>query len=211
VIPRLPDRVDTLVPADAPTVDLDDVKNERVLLWAPGGTQTFIERDGTTYLSSPDTASVISEQDQPLSPCASASQRGCVSTIAGRTVVRLAGNGPLKTPTGTLAYSGDTGPTERLWEVLAGHRDLRALLMEISFPNDHHRLAKVSGHHTPESLEVELGKLDRLSGPGESAARQLPVLLYHIKPVFELQVERELARIAHRNMEICRLGEQFIL
>lgn len=117
----------------------------------------------------------------------------------------------VKTPTGTLAYSGDTGPTERLWEVLAGHEDLRALLMEISFPDDHHRLAKVSGHHTPQSLEVELGKLDRLTGPGESAARQLPVLLYHIKPVFESQVERELARIAHRNMEICRLGEQFIL
>jgi len=29
--------------------------------------------------------------------------------------------------------------------------------------------------------------------------------------VFEGIVERELARIAHRNMEICRLGEQFIL
>lgn len=117
----------------------------------------------------------------------------------------------VRTPTGTIVYSGDTGPTERLWEVLAGHGDLRALLMEISFPTDHHRLAKVSGHHTPESLELELTKLDRLSGPAEDVARHLPVLLYHIKPVFEAQVERELARIAHRNMEICRLGEQFIL
>ncbi len=111
VIPRLPERVDTLVPAEPPTVDLDDVKNERVLLWAPGGTQTFIERDGTTYLSSLDSAAVISEQDQPLSACASASQRGCVSSVAGRTVVRLAGQGPLKTPTGTLTI---TGPTRTL-------------------------------------------------------------------------------------------------
>lgn len=117
----------------------------------------------------------------------------------------------VRTPTGTLGYSGDTGPTERLWELLAGRDDLRALLMEISFPSDHHRLAKVSGHHTPESLEKELGKLDRLEGPGHDAARHLPILLYHIKPVFEGVVERELARIAHRNMEICRLGEQFIL
>jgi 3',5'-cyclic-nucleotide phosphodiesterase len=83
--------------------------------------------------------------------------------------------------------------------------------MEISFPSHHHRLAQVSGHHTPETLEVELRKLDRLEGPAADAGRQLPILLYHIKPVFEVTVERELARIAHRNMEVCRLGEQFIL
>jgi cAMP phosphodiesterase len=117
----------------------------------------------------------------------------------------------VRTPTGSIAYSGDTGPTDRLWELLAQRDDLRALLMEISFPSHHHRLAKVSGHHTPETLETELGKLDRLDGPAEDVVRQLPVLLYHIKPVFEGAVERELARIAHRNMEICRLGEQFIL
>ncbi len=117
----------------------------------------------------------------------------------------------VRTPTGSIAYSGDTGPTERFWEHLAACGDLRALLMEISFPSDHHKLAKVSGHHTPESLEIELGKLDRLAGPAEDLGRQLPVLLYHIKPVFEGQVERELAKIAHRNLESCRLGEQFIL
>lgn len=109
----------------------------------------------------------------------------------------------VRTPTGSLGYSGDTGPTERFWERLAEERDLRALLMEISFPDEHHKLAKVSGHHTPESLELELRKL--------RDHRELPILLYHIKPVFEQRVEKELARIRDRNLDVCRLGDQFLL
>lgn len=107
------------------------------------------------------------------------------------------------TPAGSVAYSGDTGPTERFWEVLAQQDDLKAVLMEVSFPDEHHQLAKVSGHHTPETLGSDLAKLD--------AGRGLPVLLYHIKPVFESVVEKQLAKLRARNMEICRLGDQFIL
>jgi 3',5'-cyclic-nucleotide phosphodiesterase len=105
---------------------------------------------------------------------------------------------------GSVAYSGDTGPTERFWEVLADTPDLRGLLMEVSFPDHHHWLAKVSGHHTPETLGTELAKLG-------SARKHLPTLLYHIKPVFERQVEKELARIRGRELQICRLGERFLL
>lgn len=108
----------------------------------------------------------------------------------------------VQTPTGTIGYSGDTGPTERFWQKLNERDDLRALLMEISFPDEHHRLARLSGHHTPETLERELHKLEE--------RRDLPILLYHIKPVFEQRVERELARIRGRNLEICRLGDRFL-
>ncbi|MEC7518494.1 MAG: 3',5'-cyclic-nucleotide phosphodiesterase [Myxococcota bacterium] len=104
---------------------------------------------------------------------------------------------------GAIAYSGDTGPTDRFWEVLAQTEDLRALLMEVSFPDEHHKLAKVSGHHTPETLAKDLAKLD--------GQRGLPVLLYHIKPVFEGVVEKQLTKVRGQNMEICRLGDQFLL
>lgn len=109
----------------------------------------------------------------------------------------------VETGSGTLAYSGDTGPTERFWEVLREEEDLRGLLMEVSFPDEHHQLAKVSGHHTPETLAVDLAKLEEKRG--------LPILLYHIKPVFEAAVEKQLTRIRDQNMEICRLGDQYIL
>jgi len=109
----------------------------------------------------------------------------------------------LSTPDGSIAYSGDTGPTSRLWELLQKEERLRALLMEVSFPNEHHKLAKVSGHHTPESLDKELKKL--------KDHKSLPIMLYHIKPVFEQRVEKELTRIRGRELTVLRLGDQFVL
>ncbi|MBL8933539.1 MAG: hypothetical protein JNM69_03240 [Archangium sp.] len=108
VVPRLPERVDTLVPADAPTVDLDDVKNERVLLWAPGGDETFVERDGTTYRSTASADTAYSEGGSALADCATAAQRGCVARTNGRVTVRLAGQGPLTGAQGALTITGPT-------------------------------------------------------------------------------------------------------
>jgi len=104
---------------------------------------------------------------------------------------------------GTVAYSGDTGPTDRLWEVLNDTADLKALLMEVSFPNSEHRLARVSGHHTPETLARDMKKLRR--------SPELPTLLYHIKPSFQATVERECARLRRLNLTVCALGDQFLL
>jgi cAMP phosphodiesterase len=94
-------------------------------------------------------------------------------------------------PDGSLAYSGDTGPTERLWEVLNEAGDLKAMLMEVSFPNHLGQLAR------------EMKKLDR--------SKELPVLLYHIKPSFQREVERECAKLTRLNLSVCNLGDQFIL
>jgi 3',5'-cyclic-nucleotide phosphodiesterase len=113
----------------------------------------------------------------------------CGFTVAGRS--------------GTIAYSGDTGPTEHLWDVLNETPDLRALLVEVSFPNAQHRLAQVSGHYTPETLAKDLRKLERRG--------ELPMLLYHIKPAFQAAVERECARLKGFNLDVCALGDQFIL
>lgn len=103
----------------------------------------------------------------------------------------------------SVAYSGDTGPTDRLWEVLSERKDLRALVMEVAFPNGQTALARASGHNTPATLETELKKL--------GSKRDLPVLLFHIKPVFQRAVEKELARIKARNNTILQLGDQYLL
>ncbi len=109
----------------------------------------------------------------------------------------------LETPTGSIAYSGDTGPTDRLWEVLQEQPDLRALLMEVSFPNREQRLATVSGHHTPRTLHADLKKL--------SKPQDLPTLLYHIKPVFQAEVEKECAALEGLNLEVMKLGDHYVL
>ena len=104
----------------------------------------------------------------------------------------------------SVCYSGDTGPTEKLWAELRARGDLSALVMEVAFPNDQARLALDSGHHTPHSLERELRKLD-------AKQRDLPVLLFHIKPVFQRVVEKQLAHIRARNNTILQIGDEYVL
>jgi 3',5'-cyclic-nucleotide phosphodiesterase len=102
-----------------------------------------------------------------------------------------------------IAYSGDTGPTDRLWEVLRREKDLRALLMEVSFPNGMQRLATLSGHHTPQTLVKDLAKYGR--------PKDLPTLLYHIKPAFQAEVEKQCSKLKGVELTVLTLGEQLLL
>lgn len=106
-------------------------------------------------------------------------------------------------PDATIAYSGDTGPTDRLWELLKEEDNLKALLMEVSFPNREQKLATVSGHHTPRTLIKDLRKYGK--------PQDLPTLLYHIKPVFQAEVEQECAKLKRVNLAVMALDDQFVL
>jgi cAMP phosphodiesterase len=106
-------------------------------------------------------------------------------------------------PDATIAYSGDTGPTDRIWELLRKEKNLKAMLMEVSFPNREQRLATVSGHHTPRTLQKDLKKFGK--------PQDLPTLLYHIKPVFQGEVEQECARLKGVNLTVLGIGDHFVL
>ena len=67
-----------------------------------------------------------------------------------------------------IAFSSDTGPTHRFWEIVNGLKNLKAVITETSFPNELQDLAQISGHLTPHTLDVELEKLER----------DVPVYLY---------------------------------
>jgi cAMP phosphodiesterase len=97
----------------------------------------------------------------------------------------------------TMAISGDTGPTERLWKVLNKTANLKALLLETSFPNKMQSLADISGHLTPQTLKAELGKFDR---------NGCEVLLYHLKPAFVTQLKAELKDLP---VQVLELGDAF--
>jgi 3',5'-cyclic-nucleotide phosphodiesterase len=100
-----------------------------------------------------------------------------------------------------LAYSGDTGPTDLLWQVLRAQDNLKALVMEVSFPNREQRLATESGHHTPRTMAHDLRKL----------RRAVPTLLFHIKPFFQSEVEQECARLKNLDLTVLGLGDHFVL
>ena len=104
---------------------------------------------------------------------------------------------------GTIAYSGDTGPTDELWQHLRQEPDLRALLLEVSFPNREQKLATMSGHHTPRTLAADLRKYGH--------PEDLPTLLYHIKPFYQREVEKECARLRSLNLTILGTDDQYVL
>ncbi len=102
----------------------------------------------------------------------------------------------------SIVYGGDSGPTDELWDHVNAIEDLQALMMEVSFPNTEAELAYRSRHHTPKTLEDELEKLTHRD--------ELPIMLYHIKPVFEAEVLRELAQVRGRNLQILEIGDEFL-
>ncbi|MDH3304985.1 MAG: 3',5'-cyclic-nucleotide phosphodiesterase [Gammaproteobacteria bacterium] len=60
---------------------------------------------------------------------------------------------------GAFAVSGDTKTNETLWPVLNACKDLRVLVIEVSFPDEMQELAADSGHYTPKTLTNDLRRL----------------------------------------------------
>lgn len=101
----------------------------------------------------------------------------------------------------TLVYGGDTGPTDKLWRAIDSEPSVAMVMTDVSFPNAERELAHHSGHHTPETLALDLAK-------SESRTRY-DVLAYHLKPAFEKTTERELARLRGVNLQLARLGAEY--
>jgi len=98
----------------------------------------------------------------------------------------------------TLVWSGDTGPTEALWKSAAAARGVRALIVEVSFPNRMQEVARVSGHHTPATFRAELDKI---------GLANLPAYITHVKPGFLEEVSREIAALGLPSVRILSPGD----
>jgi ribonuclease BN (tRNA processing enzyme) len=73
-----------------------------------------------------------------------------------------------------VIYTADTGNTDRIWEIANMQSNLKAIIMDCSFPNAYQHLADISGHLTPNSMMQELQKFEQLG--------KVPIYLYHMKP-----------------------------
>ncbi len=93
-----------------------------------------------------------------------------------------------------MIFTADTGHTDRIWEIANAQPNLRALIIDCSFPNNCEELADISGHLTPRGMAKELAKLHCLG--------DIPVYLYHMKPevLTEMAAEVEAENIPHLRM-----------
>jgi ribonuclease BN (tRNA processing enzyme) len=92
----------------------------------------------------------------------------------------------------TVVFAADSGPTERLWDLVRQLPSLRGVFLEASFPNSMRSLAEVSLHLTPEMFAAEVAKLP-------PATR---VIAVHIKPRYRETVVQELSALGIATLEI---------
>ena len=102
----------------------------------------------------------------------------------------------------TLLHVGDTGPTERIWSLGRKMANLRAVVLEASFPNRLQELADLSHHLTPQTLVKEVEKLGNPS---------VPILVTHLKPQYREEIIKELKKIKGCRLKILKDGDSLQL
>jgi len=99
-----------------------------------------------------------------------------------------------------ILFSGDTGPTEELWDVANNCKNLKAVFTEISFPNNMDALARASGHFTISQLMEDLKKLKH---------KDIPIFIAHFKPRFFEELMDEFHRLAPKRMHLLHQEDEF--
>ncbi|HEY0385496.1 MAG TPA: 3',5'-cyclic-nucleotide phosphodiesterase, partial [Pyrinomonadaceae bacterium] len=99
--------------------------------------------------------------------------------------------------TTNIAFSSDTAETEDFWKLVNKTPRVDALFIEASFPNSMAKLAEVSRHFTPESLNRELRKLDH---------HGLDILTVHLKPAYRDTMVKELLALRIPKLQIMEPG-----
>jgi cAMP phosphodiesterase len=94
-------------------------------------------------------------------------------------------------------FCGDTTSTEEVWKLANESQDVRAVMIECSFPSAFAELAKVTGHLTPAMFGAELAKLKR----------DIPVYVTHVKPEARLRVVEELRALKDKRLRILEDGQ----
>jgi len=108
----------------------------------------------------------------------------------------------IEDPTGcALVYTGDTGPTEQIWQRMNGY-NVRAVIADVAFPDDMEKMALWAGHLTPSLLAGEIQKMP-----------VLPEVIYvsHIKAPYRSIIEKQLATITKPRLEVLRDGLVLVL
>lgn len=97
-----------------------------------------------------------------------------------------------------VIFLGDTGPTEEAWHVAQKTKGLRAIFIETSLPYFMKKVANMSGHLTPSSLQAELKKLK---------GKKPDIYLYHMKTSYHEVIRKEVAAIKDRKIHIIEDGQ----
>ena len=97
-----------------------------------------------------------------------------------------------------VAFSSDTAETDAFWKVINETKQLDALLIEASFPDELANLAEVSRHFTPSSLSKELKKLTH---------NGMDILAVHLKATHRDTIVDQLNALKIPKLSVMNPGE----
>lgn len=100
---------------------------------------------------------------------------------------------------GHIVYTGDTGPTDHIWNICNTLDNLLAVFIECSFPNKLQELATLCGHLTPQTMARELEKLKN---------KNYPIFVFHMKPQYLTTIEKEINALGDEKISILTQGDE---
>ena len=101
--------------------------------------------------------------------------------------------------TTTVVFSADTYVTDELWERASQEENLKAVFVDVSYPNEFDKLAEASRHLTPRLLAADLRKLTR---PAE-------IFAMHIKPSNRRKVVEQIAALDDPPVSVARINHTY--
>ena len=97
-----------------------------------------------------------------------------------------------------IVYSGDTHKTEKIWKEASKRDNLKAAIIETSFPNRLSNFAISSGHLTPELLKEEFKKIGK---------PDIRLFVYHMKPQYLDEIKKDIGALKMNNIVILQDGK----
>jgi cAMP phosphodiesterase len=98
-----------------------------------------------------------------------------------------------------VIFTSDTYITNDIWEVARESQHLKAVFVDVSFPNEMEALAAASKHLTPQTLASELSKI----------GRQVQVYATHLKPGSREQVANQLNELKNPAVSVVEVGRTY--
>ncbi len=98
-----------------------------------------------------------------------------------------------------IVYSGDTYKTEKIWKEASKRDNLKAAIIETSFPDRLSSFAVLSGHLTPALLAEEFQKIGK---------PDIPLFVYHMKPQHLEEIKKDIGALKMRNIVLLCDGKE---
>lgn len=99
----------------------------------------------------------------------------------------------------TVIFSADTYATDELWQIASQQQNLKAVFVDVSYPNELEELAAAAKHFTPQSLAADLKKMNR----------EADIYAVHIKPSNRQQVIEQLHQLNNPRISVAEIGRVY--